>query len=174
MEFTIEKTIEVLERTPDVLHTMLQNISTDWTSNNEGGETWSVYDIIGHLNHCERADWLLRAEIILSENADTVWEPFDRFAQFEESKGKSFTQLLDEFKSLRKKNIERLLSKKITEKDLEKKGIHPSFGEVALSQLLSSWVVHDLNHISQITRVMAKQYKEEVGPWNEYIGILNK
>lgn len=173
MNFTIEKSLEILERTPDVLNTLLKNISADWTSNNEGGETWSVYDIIGHLIHGEKTDWIPRAEIILSEKSDKRFEPFDRFAQFKDSEGKSLTQLLDEFKILRKKNIEHLRSKNITEKNLEEKGIHPAFGEVTLSQLLSTWVVHDLNHIAQISRVMAKQYKAEVGPWIEYLRILN-
>ena len=172
MNFSIEKSIEILERTPDVLNTMLQNISADWTSNNEGEETWSVYDIIGHLIHGENTDWIPRAEIILSEKPGKTFEPFDRLAQFEESEGKSLTQLLEEFKILRKKNIEHLRSKKLTYKNLEEKGIHPAFGEVTLSQLLSTWVVHDLNHIAQISRVMAKQYKTEVGPWIEYLRIL--
>lgn len=173
MSFTIEKSLEILEHTPDVLNTLLKNISPDWTSNNEGGETWSVYNIIGHLIHGEKTDWIPRAEIILSEKSDKRFEPFDRFAQFKDSEGKSLTQLLDEFKILRKKNIEHLRSKNITEKNLEEKGIHPAFGEVTLSQLLSTWVVHDLNHIAQISRVMAKQYKAEVGPWIEYLRILN-
>ena len=164
--------MEILERTPDVLNTMLQNISAEWTSNNEGGQTWSVYDIIGHLIHGERTDWIPRAEIILSEKHDKQFEPFNRLAQFEESKEKSLTQLLDEFKTLREKNIEYLRSKKLTHKNLEEKGIHPTFGEVTLSQLFSTWVVHDLNHIAQISRVMAKQYKAEVGPWIEYLRIL--
>jgi hypothetical protein len=172
MNFTIEKSVEILERTPNVLNTMLQNISIDWTSNNEGGETWSVYDIIGHLIHGEKTDWIPRAEIILSEKPDKTFEPFDRFAQFKESEGKSLTQLLDEFKILRNKNIEHLRSKKLTDKNLEERGIHPAFGEVTLSQLLSTWAVHDLNHIAQISRVMAKQYKAEVGPWIEYLRIL--
>lgn len=172
MNFNIEKSIEILERTPDVLNAMLQNISADWTSSNEGGETWSVYDIIGHLIHGEKTDWIPRAEIILSENPGRTFEPFDRLAQFEESEGKSLTQLLEEFKILRIKNIEHVCSKKLTYKNLEEKGIHPAFGEVTLSQLLSTWVVHDLNHIAQISRVMAKQYKAEVGPWIEYLRIL--
>lgn len=172
MNFTLEKSMEILERTPDVLNTMLQNISPEWTSNNEGGHTWSAYDIIGHLIYGERTDWIPRAEIILSEKYHKKFEPFNRVAQFEESKGKSLTQLLKEFKTLRKKNIDYLRSKKLTDKNLEEKGIHPTFGEVTLSQLLSTWVVHDLNHISQISRVMAKQYKAEVGPWIEYLRIL--
>ena len=174
MNFTLGKSLEILERTPDVLSSLLQNLSYDWTSPNEGGETWSAYDIVGHLIHGEKTDWIPRAEIILSGKTDKSFEPFDRFAQFEESKGKSLAQLLDEFKRLRKKNLELLRSKKLIDKNLEERGIHPDFGEVTLSQLLSTWVVHDLNHIAQIARVMAKQYKEEVGPWIKYLGILQQ
>ena len=172
MNFTVEQSIEILERTPDVLNTLLQNISADWTSNNEGPETWSVYDIIGHLIHGEKTDWMPRTEIILSENADKHFTPFDRFAQFKNSEGKSLEQLLDEFKLLREENMRQLRSKKISGKDLKQTGIHPAFGEVTLSQLLSTWVAHDLNHIAQICRVMAKQYKSEVGPWTAYLRIL--
>jgi hypothetical protein len=172
MKFTVEKSLEILERTPNVLITMLQGISADWTSANEGGETWSVYDILGHYIHGEKTDWVPRTDIILSENSDKKFKPFDRFAQFEDSKGKTLSQLLIEFKILRERNIEHLRSKKLTDKNLEEKGIHPAFGEVTLSQLLSTWVVHDLNHIAQISRVMAKQYKTEVGPWTPYVSIL--
>jgi hypothetical protein len=174
MNFTLEKSIQILERTPNVLDEMLQNISTDWTANNEGGESWSAYDIIGHLIHGEETDWIPRAEIILSKNPDKKFKKFDRFAQFEESKNKSLEQLLAEFKKLRIKNIEILRSLNITDEDLKAKGIHPFFGEVSLSQLLSTWVVHDLNHIAQISRMMAKQYKEDVGPWIEYLKILRQ
>jgi uncharacterized damage-inducible protein DinB len=139
---------------------------------NEGGETWNPYDIIGHFIHCEKTDWLSRMEIILSEKPDKTFEPFDRFAHFEISKGKSLDQLLEEFALLRQKSIEFLTSKQLTENELVSKGIHPAFGEVTLSQLLSTWVVHDLNHLAQIARVMAFQYKSEVGPWNAYLGIL--
>jgi hypothetical protein len=172
MNFTIERSLEILERTPNVLITMLQDISVGWTSTNEGGETWSVYDIIGHLIHGEKTDWVPRTDIILSENPDKAFTPFDRFAQFENSKGKSLNELLNEFKSLRERNVEQLRSKKLTDKELEAKGVHPAFGAVTLSQLLAAWVVHDLNHIAQISRVMAKQYKTEVGPWVEYLRIL--
>lgn len=172
MNFTLEKSLEILERTPKVLITMLQDISDDWTSANEGGETWSVYDILGHLIHGEKTDWVPRADIILSETTDKAFKPFDRFAQFEDSKGKTLNQLLDEFKILREHNVEHLRSKKLTDKNLEEKGIHPAFGEVTLSQLLSTWVAHDLNHIAQISRVMAKQYLTEVGPWTAYLKIL--
>ena len=172
MNFTLLKSIEILERTPGVLMAMLQDVSADWTLNNEGGETWSVYDIVGHLIHGEKTDWIPRMEIILSDNPDKRFEPFDRFAQFEESKGKSLTELLDEFKRLREKNIGHLRSINLSSENSEEKGIHPAFGEITLSQLLSTWTVHDLNHIAQISRVMAKQYKADVGPWVEYLKIL--
>lgn len=172
MHFSLQKSLEILERTPDVLDAMLQNLSSEWTSNNEGGDTWSVYEIIGHLIHGEKTDWIPRAEIILSDNPDKRFEPFDRFAQYEASKGKSLAQLLDEFKTLRKKNVEHLVSKKLTEDNLKEKGVHPAFEEVTLSQLLSTWVVHDLNHIAQISRIMAKQYAAAVGPWTDYLRIL--
>ncbi len=172
MNFSLSKSIEILERTPAVLIALLQNLSPDWTSNNEGGETWSTYDIIGHLIHGEKTDWIPRMEVILSDNPDKKFKPFDRFAQFEESKGKSLSQLLIEFKDLRKKNIEILRSKRITAKDLKRIGIHPAFGKTTLAQLLSTWTVHDLNHIAQISRVMAKHYKTDVGPWVEYLRIL--
>ena len=172
MTFTLKKSIEILERTPEVLATMLQNLSPEWTSNNDEGETWSPYDVIGHLIHGDKTDWIQRMEIILSDKPDKTFIPFNRTAQFEESKGKSLQQLLDEFKVLRKKNIEVLRSKNLTGENLEEKGIHPAFGEVTLAQLLAAWVVHDLDHIYQITRVMGKQYKTEVGPWVEYLRIL--
>ncbi len=151
---------------------MLIGLSEEWIQNNEGAETWSPYNIVGHLIHGEKTDWIPRAVIILSPNADKSFEPFDRFAQFRESEGKTLKQLLDEFKILRKQNIQHLRSMEITEADLEKVGKHPAFGAVTLKQLIATWMVHDLNHISQICRVMAKQYKDEVGPWSAYLGIL--
>ncbi len=168
----MHQSIEILERTPVVLQNLLEGLSAEWTSNNEGGQTWSAYDVIGHLIHGDKTDWLTRAELILSYNVEKKFQPFDRFAQFENSKGKTLKQLLDEFKEIRDANIIRLRSLKITEQDLEKTGVHPTFGVVTLSQLLSTWIVHDLNHISQIARVMAKQYKIEVGPWIEFLKIL--
>lgn len=171
MNFNLSKSIEILERTPDVLIAMLQNVSTYWTSTNEGGETWSVYDVVGHLIEGEKTDWIPRMEIILSDKKDKTFEPFDRFAQ-KAFKDETLAQRLDEFKRLRKKNLDILRSKKLIDSNGNEKGMHPAFGEVTLSQLLSTWTVHDLNHISQIARVMAKQYKAEVGPWVEYLRIL--
>ena len=150
------------------------NISDEWTLNNEGGDSWNVYEIVSHLLYCEKADWISRAEIILSDNLKVEWEPFDRSGHIEESKGKSLKYLLTEFKEYRTKNVSRLNSKNLSNSELQKIGQHPSFGEVTLSQLLSTWVVHDLNHISQISRVLAKQLKNEVGPWVEYLSILKK
>ena len=173
MEFSLEKSIEVLERTPGVLMQLVQNISPEWTSENEGGESWSVYDIIGHLIHGEQTDWMVRLNIILFKE-DKRFEVFDRNAQFANSKGKSLGKLLEEFCLLRKENLQKIISLHITETDLDKKGIHPEFGEVNAAQLISTWVVHDLNHIAQISRVMAKQYKKQVGPWIQYLSILNK
>ncbi len=172
MNFKLVSAIEVLERTPVVVDEMLKNLSPDWVMNNEGPDTWSPYDVVGHLIHGEKTDWVPRIEIILSDIGDKKFEPFDRFAQFNESKGKSLQQLLDEFKELRKNGLEIVKSKELKEQDLDKKGIHPEFGLVTLRQLLSTWVVHDLGHIVQIARVMAKQYKAETGPWRAYISIL--
>ena len=172
MNFSLSHSLEILERTPNVLFAMLENVSGEWTLNNEGPDTWSVYDIIGHLIHGEKTDWIARMEIILSNEADKRFEPFNRFAQFEESKGLSLLALLDEFKRLRENNIRILLSKQLTNEHLQQTGVHPAFGEVTLSQLLATWVVHDLNHIAQISRVMAKQYKAEIGPWIEYVKML--
>ncbi|MHA4844865.1 DinB family protein [Flavitalea antarctica] len=172
MQYSIDKSIEILERTPAVLMTQLSGLSDNWTQCNEGADTWSAFDIVGHLIHGDRTDWLPRAELILSGSPERKFAPFDRFAQFEESKGKSLPQLLAEFKELRYVNIQKLIQLNISENDLSKTGIHPAFGEVTLSQLLSCWVVHDLNHLAQVSRVMAKQYKEEVGPWIEYLRVL--
>jgi hypothetical protein len=174
MNFTLEKSIEILERTPHVLNALLKDISSDWSSKNEGGDTWSPYDIVGHLIHGEKTDWIPRMKIILSAQPDRNFVPFDRFAQFEESNDKSLTTLLDEFAALRSQNIAYLKSQKDIIENLNSTGVHPVFGDVTLRQLLSTWVVHDLNHISQISRVMANQYKAEVGPWIAYLKILQQ
>ncbi len=172
MQFDLHKTIAILERTPIVLKTLLSGIPDEWTLSNEGPETWSAYDVVGHLIHGEKTDWIPRMEIILSKNPDKHFTPYDRFAQFIESKGKTMQQLHDEFAVLRIQNIETLCQATITEADLNKTGIHPAFGAVTLAQLLATWTAHDLNHIAQIARVMAKQYKDATGPWVAYLKIL--
>ena len=173
MEFKIDDALPILERTPQVVSLLLRNLPAGWIYQNEGGETWTAYDVIGHYIHGEKTDWIPRMQIILGDG-DKHFVPFDRFAQFRDSKGKTLEQLLDEFASLRKQNIQQLKSIELTGQVLNRKGIHPQFGEVTFKELLSSWVVHDLTHINQITRVMAKQYTEAVGPWKAYMSILNK
>ncbi|OJJ21500.1 hypothetical protein BKI52_13220 [marine bacterium AO1-C] len=172
MEFDLDKTLEILERTPQVLKTLLQNLPTEWTHHNEGENTWSPFDVIGHLIHGEKTDWVVRAQVILSNSDDKTFAPFDRFAQFEASKGKTLEELLETFAQLRSENLTKLRAMNISESDLQKEGTHPALGKATLKQLLSTWTVHDLGHIAQISRVMAKQYASEVGVWSEYLGIL--
>ncbi len=172
MQYNINEAIEILERTPKVLKHLLSGLSKEWISNNEGENTWSPYDVIGHLVHGEEVDWLARTKIILEFEETKTFEPFDRFAQFEKSKGKSIHKLLEEFEQLRKANLEALKSLNISDADLDKKGSHPGLGTVTLKNLLACWVAHDLSHIAQISRVMAKQYSSEIGPWHEYLAIM--
>ena len=173
MKFSLDKSYEILERTPTVLRSLLTGLNDDWIMNNEGPETFSPYDVVGHLIHAEKTDWRDRTTMILEHGTAKSFVPFDRFAQFEESKGKSLATLLDEFEKLRGANLTWLKSLQLTESDFDKKGSHPSLGQVTLRQLLSTWVIHDLTHIAQVTRVMAKQYKTEIGPWIEFFRILN-
>ena len=167
MNFELNKTIEVLERAPKAINALLNGLSDDWIYANEGSDTWSPFDVVGHLIHGEKTDWLVRCKIILRNDTDSKFVEFDRFAQFENSKGKSIQELLSEFQQLRTHNIDALISLNISNEQLDWEGIHPEFGAVSLRQLLSTWTVHDLGHIAQISRVMAKQYKREVGPWLE-------
>ncbi len=174
MTFDINKSIEILERTPLVLEVLLDGLSDEWTKNNEGPESWSPYDIVGHLIHGEKTDWVTRAKVILSESENKTFTPFDRFAQLQTNQQTPLKDLLKAFKELRDQNLEELKAMQIDASKLRMKGVHPELGEANLKELLSTWVVHDLGHISQITRVMAKQYKSEVGPWKAYLGILKK
>ena len=173
MKFELDRSYQILERTPAVLKTLLNDLEKGWIINNEGPETFSPYDVVGHLIHGEKTDWAARTKIILEFGLSKPFVSWDRFAQFEESKGKTLSQLLNEFEKVRIENVKWLRSLKLTETDLDKKGMHPKLGEVTLRNLLSTWVVHDLTHIAQITRVMAKQYKEEMGPWPEFFRILS-
>lgn len=173
MKYDLQKSIEILERTPAVLRSLLSGINNDWVINNEGPETFSPYDVMGHLVHGEKTDWTERAKIILAFGNTKTFVPWDRFAQYEESKGKTLEQLLDEFAAIRKENMDWFKGLQLAETDLDKKGMHPKLGEVTLRNLLATWVVHDLTHIAQVTRVMAKQYKEEMGPWPEFFRILS-
>lgn len=172
MTFNINKSIEILSRTPLVIESLVSGLPEEWQKSNEGQNTWSPYEIVGHLIHGEKTDWIPRTKIILSNSENKTFTPFDRFAQAHENQERPIVELLKEFKELRNKNLDVLKSLQIDDSKLLEKGIHPELGEVTLKDLLSTWVVHDLGHISQISRVMAKQYKTEVGPWIEYLGIL--
>jgi len=169
--FSVELGLEVLERTPAVLRALLQGLSPDWTNANEGPDTWSPYDVVGHLIHGERADWMTRVNIILQPGGGT-FHTFDRFAQFRESQGKSLSQLLDEFAAARRDSLAALRALALTDTDLDKTGTHPKFGAVTLRQLLSTWVAHDMDHLMQISRVLGKQLKDDVGPWTEYLRVV--
>ncbi|NJB70042.1 hypothetical protein GGR42_000504 [Saonia flava] len=174
MKFSLEKSLEILEKTPETLEHYLGNLSTEWLTNNEGKDTWSPYDVLGHLLFGEKTDWMVRIQIIMSNSENKVFKAFDRFAQLNENQNRPIGELLKEFYKIRAKNLSELKSLQITEQDLKRIGYHPELGEVTLQQLIAAWVVHDLGHIAQISRVMAKQYKTEVGSWKEYLGILEK
>lgn len=172
MSFNLEQSIEILQATPTTLSALLGDLSDDWLHLNEGTDTWSAFDIVGHLIHGEETDWIPRIKMILAQN-DTPFEPFDRFAQLEKSKGKSIQDLLTRFQYLRTENLDTLRKLNLSESDLSLPGIHPELGQVTLKNLLATWTSHDLSHISQIGRVMAKRFKNEVGPWHQYMKILH-
>ncbi|HEX6575391.1 MAG TPA: DinB family protein [Gemmatimonadaceae bacterium] len=174
MDFELEQAFAILERTPATLRSMLSGLGPEWIEQNEGPDTWSPYDIVGHLIHGESTDWIARARIILAQGENRAFTPFDRTAMFEESKGKTLEQLLDEFEKAREKNLRVARGWNLSDKQLQLEGIHPKFGAVTLRQLLSTWAAHDLSHIAQIARVMAKQYRDAVGPWREYLPIMDR
>ncbi len=173
MNFSLKKSIELLERSPATYETLLSNLNYDWNKINEGENTWSAYNIIGHLIHGEKTDWIPRAEIILHKE-DKNFEPYDRFAQDKLYNKQTFEELINEFKTLRVHNINILKSWKLTESDLNKEGIHPDLGTVNLKQLIATWTIHDMVHLNQISRVMVKHYGEDIGPWKKYVRLLNK
>jgi len=173
MLFNLDHAIEILTRTPIVLDSLLSGLASEWTEHNEGEQTWSPYDVLGHLIHGERTDWVPRLKIILQFGEAETFPPFDRFAQFEESNGKSLAELLATFAELRMQSLASLASLNLTAEDLGKRGTHPALGSVRLEELLATWVVHDLSHLTQITRTMAKQYGDAVGPWKAYLSVLN-
>ncbi len=172
MEFKLEEAIEVLRQTPATLRAMLGNLSAPWLRGHEGPETWSPYDVVGHLISGEDTDWIPRLKIILQHGESSPFTPFDRFAFFEESKGKTLHQLLDIFEEKRTENLHVLADLDVKPGQYELKGTHPEFGPVTVAQLLATWVAHDLGHIHQIVRAMARQYREAAGPWNAYIALL--
>ena len=174
MSFVISEAIPVLERTPAAFRALLDGLPEVWTTCNEGNDTFSPFDVVGHVIHGERADWIPRARIILAQAADRRFQPYDRFAQYRESEGKTMADLLDEFAGLRTSNLEILRGWNLTDRELALEGEHPALGPVTLRQLLSTWVAHDLGHIAQATRVMAKRYRDAVGPWRAYLPVMDR
>ncbi|MGC2475103.1 MAG: DinB family protein [Candidatus Sulfotelmatobacter sp.] len=171
-EFNLENTITLLARTPATLNALLRDLPEIWTQRNEGENTWNAFDVIGHLIHGERTDWMPRARMILDFGETKTFEKFDRSGHQSEIQGKTMSQLLDEFARDRSENLARLRAMNLQKQDLERMGRHPALGLVTLSQLLATWAVHDLTHLHQISRIMANQYREAVGPWSAYLGVL--
>ena len=171
-DFEFEEALAVLQRTPSVLRALLLDLPEPWIQANEGPDTWSPFDVVGHLIHGERTDWMPRVEHIL-QHGDTVTLPvFDREAMFAASKDKSLDELLDTFAELRVESLARLAVLGLTSADLDRHGRHPEFGLITMRQHLSTWVAHDLGHVSQVVRAMARRYTKAVGPWRAYLSIL--
>jgi hypothetical protein len=171
-DFSLSETIAVLTRTSATLNALLRGLPPIWVHRNEGKDTWSAFDVVGHLIIGERTDWMPRARIILESGLERPFDPFDRLAQVENSQGKSLEQLLDEFARLRSENLGALQELNLQPQDMKRQGKHPELGVVTLSELLATWAAHDLTHLHQLSRVMAHQYREAVGPWSAYLGVL--
>jgi len=172
MQQDLSRTLSLLTRTPAALDALLRDLPDAWTSRNEGENTFSAFDVIGHLIHAERTNWIPRASLILQSGDSRAFEPFDRWAHLRESQRKSLPQLLDEFAALRSESLGAVRALKLQPADLDRQGRHPALGVVTLSQLLASWAVHDLTHLHQISRILAHQYREAVGPWRAMFGVL--
>lgn len=172
MEQNLQDTFALLAHTPAALDALLRHLPETWTSRNEGGDTWTVFDVIGHLIHGERTDWLPRARMILTSGESHPFPRFDRLAQRHESQGKSLPDLLDEFAHQRNENLAALRSLNLGAEDLARRGCHPVLGVVTLSELLATWAVHDMTHLHQISRVIAFQYRDAVGPFRAFLGVL--
>jgi len=172
MEYDFEDSVALLARTPATLDAFLRGVPESWTRSNEGAKTWSVFDILGHLIHGERTDWMPRTRMILQFGESKAFEPFDRLAQERDSQGRSLAELLDQFALLRTESLDQLRDLNLRPEDLARRGRHPALGVVTLAQLLAAWTVHDLTHLHQVSRVMAHQYRKAVGPWSKYLGVL--
>ena len=172
MEHSLDHTIALLDRTPAALDALLRDLPEEWTLRNEGENTWTVYDVVGHLIYADRADWMPRARRILEFGETKPFDPFDRQGHLRECEGKSLTQLLDEFKDVRHERLNELRGMNLAHSDLRLRGRHPALGVVTLSELLATWAAHDMTHLHQISRVIAHQYRESVGPFGAYLGVL--
>jgi hypothetical protein len=173
MTHSLNDTVSLLARTPIALNALLRDLPDTWTLRNEGDKTWSAFDVVGHLIHGERADWVPRVKLIMEFGETREFEPFDRWGHEREVKGKSLGQLLDEFARVRAENLDKLRAFNLQPEDLEKRGRHPALGVVTLSQLLATWPMHDMTHLHQISRIMAYQYHDTVGPWSAYLGVMH-
>jgi len=171
--FVMEEAVALLARTPAVLDSLLRDLPDGWIVADEGADTWSPFDVVGHLIHGERTDWLQRIKIILDHGEARAFDKFDRFAQYALSESRTMASLLDEFATQRQANLRELATLRLTDSDLARRGRHPELGTVTLRQLLATWVAHDLDHVMQISRVMARQYSDEVGPWRAYLRIIS-
>lgn len=172
-DVVLDDVFALLQRTPALLDAWLRGLPDDWLRTNEGGETWSAFDVLGHLIHGEQTDWIPRARIILEHGERRPFDKFDRLAQFTDSAGKTADQLLDEFAAARRESLRQLEALRLTAADLDRRGTHPAFGAVTLRQLLATWVAHDMDHITQIARVLARQYTDAVGPWHAYLRVIS-
>ncbi len=170
--YTLDEAVTLLTRTPRVLDALLRDLPEAWTACHEGDGTWSAFDVVGHLIHGERTDWIPRARRLLEHGESRAFDPFGRFAQQEASKGRTMTELLDESARLRAESLRDLAAMQLSERDLDRRGLHPALGPVTLRQLLATWVAHDLDHLMQIARVMAHRYASDVGPWREYLRVI--
>jgi uncharacterized damage-inducible protein DinB len=173
MDHNLHATIALLARTPAALNALLRDLPEKWTHSNEGEGTWSAFDVVGHLIHADHIDWLPRVKMIFDHGESRPFAAFDRGGHAQEIRGKSLAQLLDEFASVRSENLDKLRAKKFSLADLERRGRHPALGVVTLAQLLATWAAHDMTHLHQISRIMAHQYREAVGPWQLYLGVMH-
>ena len=172
MKHDLSQTVALLAHTPATLNALLRDLPEAWTLSNEGENTWTAFDIVGHLIHAEHTDWIPRATMILESGETQTFRPFNRLGQEEKSRGKSLAQLLDEFAAARSDSLVQLRAMNLQPQDLDRRGRHPAFGPVTLCQLLATWVIHDLTHLHQLSRLLAHQYREAVGPWSVYLGVL--
>ena len=172
MQQDLEHTIALLARTPASLDALLRGLPKPWTVRNEGGDTWCVFEVLAHLNFGERTNWMPRVRMLLESGENATFPPFDRNGHLEGTEGKSLEQLLDEFVGLRSENLVNLVHLKLRPEDLARRGRHPALGAVTLSELLAAWAMHDLTHLHQISRILAYQYRDAVGPWTKFLGVM--
>ncbi len=173
MPHNLDETVALLARAPGVLNALLRGLPDTWTMGNEGDGTWSPFDVVAHLIHAEREDWIPRGRTILDHGETQAFAPFDREGNFQESRQRPLAELLDEFAEVRSKSLQQLSAMNLLPQDLEKRGKHPALGTVTLSELLATWAAHDLTHLHQISRVMALQFREAVGPWSRFLGVMS-